>query len=115
VKNPVGLQVFANRLRSLRQARGYSQQKLADIANVEQSTIKRIELRQLAPTLDLLISLSRALALDVRDLVDDPAITHSDPEVSPAVVSSPAYPSIGQAGGKMPQHPGPGDEAVTKG
>ena len=90
MKNPVGLQVFANRLRSLRQARGYSQQKLADIANVEQSTIKRIELRQLAPTLDLLISLSRALALEVRDLVDDPAITHSDPEVSPAAASSPS-------------------------
>ena len=49
VKNPAGLQMFANRLRLLRQARGYSQQQLADIANVEQSTIKRIELRQLAP------------------------------------------------------------------
>ena len=32
-------------------------------------------------TLDLLISLSRALALEVRDLVDDAAITNSDPEV----------------------------------
>jgi len=81
VKNPAGLQVFAHRLRLLRKARGYSQQKLADIANVEQSTIKRIELRQLAPTLDLLISPSRALALEVRDLVDDPAITNSDLEV----------------------------------
>lgn len=49
--------------------------------NVEQPTIKRIEFRQLAPTLDLLISLSRALALEVRDLVDDQAITNSDPEV----------------------------------
>lgn len=81
MKNPAGLQVFANRLRMLRQARGYSQQKLADIANIEQSTIKRIELRQLAPNLNLLISLSRALALGVRDLVDDPAITNSNPEV----------------------------------
>lgn len=81
MKNPVGLQVFSERLRSLRKQRGYSQQKLADIANVEQSTIKRIELVQLAPTLDLLISLSRALGLEVRDLVDDPAITNSDKEV----------------------------------
>lgn len=81
MKNPVGLQVFSERLRSLRKQRGYSQQKLADIANVEQSTIKRIELVQLAPTLDLLISLSRALDLEVRDLVDDPAITNSDKEV----------------------------------
>jgi transcriptional regulator with XRE-family HTH domain len=81
VKNPAGVKAFAERLRFLRKQRGYSQQKLADIANVEQSTIKRIELTQLAPTLDLLISLSRALELEVRDLVDDPAITHSDKEV----------------------------------
>ena len=78
MKNPAGLRAFAERLRFLRKARGYSQQKLADIANVEQSTIRRIELVQLAPTLDLLISLSRALDLEVRDLVDDPAITNSD-------------------------------------
>lgn len=78
MKNPAGLKAFSERLRSLRKERGYSQQKLADIANVEQSTIKRIELVQLAPTLDLLITLSRALNLEVRDLVDDPAITNSD-------------------------------------
>ena len=81
MKNPAGLLAFSERLRSLRKQRGYSQQKLADIANVEQSTIKRIELVQLAPTLDFLISLSRALGLEVRDLVDDPAITNSDKEV----------------------------------
>ncbi|GAB2960590.1 hypothetical protein GCM10027048_30480 [Hymenobacter coalescens] len=81
MKNPAGLKAFSERLRFLRKERGYSQQKLADIANVEQSTIKRIELVQLAPTLDLLITLSRALGLEVRDLVDDPAITHSDKEV----------------------------------
>ncbi|MBX0291010.1 helix-turn-helix domain-containing protein [Hymenobacter sp. HSC-4F20] len=81
MKNPAGLKAFSERLRFLRKERGYSQQKLADIANVEQSTIKRIELVQLAPTLDLLITLSRALNLEVRDLVDDPAITNSDKEV----------------------------------
>ncbi|RZJ62553.1 MAG: XRE family transcriptional regulator [Hymenobacter sp.] len=81
MKNPTGMKVFSERLRLLRKQQGFSQQKLADIANVEQSTIKRIELTQLAPTLDLLISLSRALEMEVRDLVDDPAITHSDKEV----------------------------------
>ena len=81
VKNPAGMKAFSERLRLLRKQHGFSQQKLADIANVEQSTIKRIELTQLAPTLDLLISLSRALAIEVRDLVDDPAITGSDKEV----------------------------------
>lgn len=48
---------------------------------MEQFTIKRIELTQLAPTLDLLISLSRALEMEVRNLVDDPAINHSDKEL----------------------------------
>ena len=81
MRNPAGLRAFSERLRSLRKARGYSQQQLADIANVEQSTVKRIELVQLAPTLDLLISLSRALGLEVRDLVDDAAITNADREV----------------------------------
>lgn len=54
---------------------------MADIANVEQSTIKRVESVQLAPTLDLLISLSRALGLHVRELVDDSAITTADQEL----------------------------------
>jgi hypothetical protein len=53
----------------------------AYIAKVRQTTIKHIELCQLAPTLDLLISLGQALALKVRNLVDAPAITNSDPEV----------------------------------
>lgn len=81
MKIPAGLQVFANRLRLLRQSRGYSQQMLADIVYVEQATIKRIDLHQLAPTLELLITLRRALALEVRDLMDDPAIINPDPEV----------------------------------
>lgn len=81
MKNPAGLLAFAHRLRWLRQQKSYSQQQLADIANVEQSTVRRIERVQLAPTLDLLISLSRALGLEVRDLVDDPAITNADKEV----------------------------------
>jgi hypothetical protein len=62
---------------------------------VEQSTIKRLELRQLAPTLDLLISLGRALALEVRELVDDPALTQADQQVvsrSDAVSPPPGHP-----------------------
>ncbi|WP_180754478.1 helix-turn-helix domain-containing protein [Hymenobacter sp. DG01] len=78
MKNPAGVKAFAERLRYLRRQKGYSQQKLADIANLEQSTIKRIELAQLSPTLDVLISISRALMMEVKELVDDPAITSSD-------------------------------------
>jgi transcriptional regulator with XRE-family HTH domain len=92
VKNPTGLQAFAHQFCLLRKARGYSQQQLADIAHVKQSTSKRLELRQLAPTLDLLLSLSRALSLEVRDLVDDPAITHSDLEVPVSKSAEPLLP-----------------------
>ena len=76
MKNPVGVIAFSNRLRLLRAQKGHSQQMLADLANIKQSTIKRIELAQLNPTQDLLISISLALGTEVRDLVDDPAITN---------------------------------------
>ena len=49
---------------------------------MEQSTIARIELVQLAPTLDSLITISRALGIEVYDLVHDPAITNSDKEIT---------------------------------
>jgi transcriptional regulator with XRE-family HTH domain len=81
VKNPAGVKAFSNRLRLLRKQKGYSQQKLADIADIEQSTVRRMELAQLNPTLDLLISVSKALEMEVRDLVDDPAITNPTAEV----------------------------------
>lgn len=42
------------------------------------SPSKRLKLVQLAPTLDLLSSLSRTLNLPRRNLVDDPASTTSD-------------------------------------
>ena len=81
MKNPAGLKAFADRLRHLRKQKGLSQKKLADIANIEQTTVARIETVRLAPTLDLLISISRAMELEIYELVHDPAITNSDKEV----------------------------------
>lgn len=81
MKNPVGSKVFADRLRQLRLDKKMSRQHLADVSNIEQSTVKRIETGKSTVTLDLLISLSRALGLHVRDLVNDDAITDSDKEV----------------------------------
>lgn len=81
MKNPAGLKAFADRLRYLRKQKGLSQKKLADIANIEQTTVARIELVKLAPTLDLLISISRAMELEIYELVHDPAITNSDKEI----------------------------------
>ena len=80
VKNENGAIIFGQRLRELRKAKKMSQQQLAFEAEVERSTIKRIEFALASPTLDVLISISRALGLDVRDLMDDDAITRSDPK-----------------------------------
>jgi DNA-binding XRE family transcriptional regulator len=78
VKNPQGVKAFGKHLRVLRETQGLSQQELADIANVEKSTIKRIELATYSPTLDILISVCRALKLKMRDLMDDDSITELD-------------------------------------
>jgi transcriptional regulator with XRE-family HTH domain len=77
-KNPLGSQVFAVRLRELRKKKGLSQQKLATEAEIERSTVKRIELREVTPTLDVLISISRALNLNLSELMDESSIVTLD-------------------------------------
>ena len=74
MKNPVGIQAFGRHLRLLRDARGFSQQALADYADVAKPTIQRIEKGQAAATLDILLSLSRALQVPFRELMDAPGI-----------------------------------------
>ena len=81
VKNPAGVKEFGKRLQSLREAKGYSQQALADIANVEKSTIKRIEQAHYSPTLDVLISLARALDIELSVLMDVPGVTRADSDL----------------------------------
>ena len=78
MKNPQGVKAFGQHLRILRETRGLSQQELADIANVEKSTIKRIELATYSPTLDVLISVCRALKMTMSDLMDNTSITELD-------------------------------------
>ncbi|MDO7849570.1 helix-turn-helix transcriptional regulator [Hymenobacter sp. M29] len=68
-------------MQSLREAKGYSQQALADIANVEKSTIKRIEQAHYSPTLDVLISLARALDIELSVLMDVPNISRVDSDL----------------------------------
>ena len=80
MKNENGARIFGQRLRELRKAKKWSQQKLATEAEIERTTVKRIEFALASPTLDVLISISHALGLDMRDLMDDDAITRSDPK-----------------------------------
>ena len=78
MKNPAGVKAFGLHLRALREAQHLSLQQIADTANLDKSTVHRIELGTASPRLDALISLSRALGLQIRDLMDNPAITESD-------------------------------------
>ena len=70
MKNPATVAAFGEHLRTLRRGRGLSQQALADEADLSRPTIQRIETANLAPTLDVLASLARALQLRLRELLD---------------------------------------------
>lgn len=70
MKNPDSVEAFGVHLKKLREARGWSQQALADYADVAKLTVQRIEHAKGAPTLDVLVSLARALQLPLRELMD---------------------------------------------
>ncbi|MEN9522079.1 MAG: hypothetical protein RL065_456 [Bacteroidota bacterium] len=63
MKNPSKVKEFGMHLRRLRQAKGLSQQQLADLADISKITIQRIENAKFNVTLDTLISLSTALEI----------------------------------------------------
>jgi transcriptional regulator with XRE-family HTH domain len=64
-------EVARQRLRTLRQARGWTLDDLAARAHVSASTISRIETGQRRLALDQLVTLSRALGITVDDLLAD--------------------------------------------
>ena len=70
MKNPASVEAFGVHLKKLRKARGWSQQALANYADVAKLTTQRIEHAKGAPTLDVLVSLGRALQLPLRELMD---------------------------------------------
>jgi len=70
VKNPDQLNKFGIHLRKLRNEKGWSQQQLADSANVPKITIQRIELAKTSTTIDTMISIAAALEIDLKSLVD---------------------------------------------
>ena|GEM_PF-286201 len=70
MKNQSAVKRFSLHLRKLRKQRGFSQQELADTANIAKKTIQRIETGKLNPTLDTLVSLSEAFEIPLKNLVD---------------------------------------------
>lgn len=78
MKNPAGIQAFGLHVRQLREQRHLSQQELADMADVSKLTIQRLELAKFSVTLDVLISLTRALELPLGELMNCPGIEKKD-------------------------------------
>lgn len=70
MKNPAGIKAFATHLRVLREKAGMSQQELADTAELSKITIQRIENAKYSVTLDTLISISEALQIPLKKLID---------------------------------------------
>ena len=77
MKNPSSVIAFGHHLRAFRERRGWSQQALADYADVSKLTIQRIEHAKGAPTLDILVSLAKAFDMPLRELVDFPEPTQA--------------------------------------
>lgn len=76
VKNEAVLRAFGLHLRLLRERRGWSQQMLADVADVSKPTIYRIESARYSATLDVLASLAEALEVSLPELLQfDPLYT----------------------------------------
>ncbi|WP_204376178.1 helix-turn-helix domain-containing protein [Hymenobacter coccineus] len=70
MKKPASIAAFGAHLRKLREERGWSQQELADVADVTKKTVYRIETAQTAPTLDVLVCLAEGLEISLPALVD---------------------------------------------
>lgn len=63
-------QTVADHLIALRDERGFSQARLAELAGVDRKTINRIENGHFSPSLDTLTRLSVVLKCRLSDLVD---------------------------------------------
>ncbi len=63
------LEQLGPRLRAARQARGWTLQRLADLAAISPSTLSRLESGQRQPSLELLLPLTRRLGIRLEDLL----------------------------------------------
>jgi len=70
VKNPAEIKSFGTHLRRVREEHNLSQQQLADLADIAKITIQRIENAKFTVTLDVLISISKALNIELSILLN---------------------------------------------
>lgn len=65
------LQELGNRIRALREQKGWSQQQLADQIDKERQSISRIELGQINPSYLQLRAIAAGLGIDVSNLTEE--------------------------------------------
>ena len=70
VKNSLDIKAFGTHLRKIREENELSQQQLADMADVAKITIQRIENAKFTVTLDVMVSIAKALNLPLKELVN---------------------------------------------
>lgn len=69
MKKPASATACGRHLRGLREHRGWSQQELADMADITKKTVYRIETAQTSPTLDVLVCLAEGLEITLPELL----------------------------------------------
>lgn len=70
VKNLAAIKTFGMHLRRLREERNLSQQELADLTDMAKTSIQRFENAKMSATIDTLVSISKALDIPMRELMD---------------------------------------------
>jgi transcriptional regulator with XRE-family HTH domain len=65
------VKLFAKRVHELRVARGFSQEKLAEVAGIHRNYVGRLERAEHNPSLDLICTLARALKVKPAALFED--------------------------------------------
>ena len=71
---------FAENLKYLRNEKKLSQNKLAELANVNQATINRWESKEMSPNIDNINDVAKVLNISVADLLDKD-LSHSENKV----------------------------------
>lgn len=71
------MSIFSKNLKFLREQKKLSQNKLAELSNVNQTTIARWENEEISPSLDNIYDLSLALNVSIADLTGKDLTTES--------------------------------------
>jgi len=63
-------ELFGKRIREIRNARGLTQELFAEMADIDQKHVNRIELGQICPTINSLVKMAAALNVPLKFILD---------------------------------------------